>query len=111
MCKYQFGEEKCSHPRNMALECVGESRCTLSDDPLVEDILEMETDTITKEEEEPSEQEGCPNTETGIYCKKYGYFHCAGEDNCDTRDEYVDHLMEHKEEIQNKDIEEKLKKD
>ncbi|GEM_PF-816339 len=105
MCRYKFGEGKCSHPSNVALECVGEEKCQLSQDILTDDGSYIEESTVESyEEDETSEQEMCPNTKTGIYCKKYGHFHCAGEENCETREDYIEHLKDHKEEIQDMNI-------
>lgn len=110
MCRYKFGERKCSHPSNMALECVGEKKCQLSQDGLIDGSVTGEPSSMeNQEEDEFQKDDGCPNTRTGIYCKKYGYFHCAGEENCDTKEDYFEHLMDHKEEIQNLDIQERLK--
>ncbi|MEF8873339.1 MAG: hypothetical protein V5A88_01565 [Candidatus Thermoplasmatota archaeon] len=105
MCRYKFGEGKCSHPSNVALECVGEDKCKLSKEPLNDDgSYNAERLEEPEEESGDSDQEMCPNTKTGIYCKKYGHFHCAGKENCETREDYIEHLKEHKEEIQDMDI-------
>lgn len=99
MCRYKFGEGKCSHPNNMALECVGEDKCQFNEEEGAEVLSEPEEQDDVRSEEERSD--GCPNTKIGIYCKKYRHFHCAGEDNCQTREEYIEHLKEHKEAVQN----------
>lgn len=94
----------------MALECVGEEKCQLSQDSSIEDSSADDYGVVEpSEDSDLSEQERCPNTKTGIYCKKYGYFHCAGKENCETREDYFNHLKEHKEEVQNMDIEKHLR--
>ncbi|MBS3817415.1 MAG: hypothetical protein KGY76_07630 [Candidatus Thermoplasmatota archaeon] len=103
MCRYEFGDGKCSHPKNVALECVGESNCQFGDEPIKDAVVERKTkkeEEETQQSEKEPEETGCPNTEIGIYCQKYGHFHCAGEENCQTREEYVEHLKEHKEKVE-----------
>ena len=97
MCRYKFGKGRCAHPSNMALECVGEDRCQFDEDGGIEAPAFGDDDDL----EEENRSEGCPDTKIGIYCKKYGHFHCAGEGNCQTREDYIDHLKEHKEAVQN----------
>ncbi len=91
----------------MALECVGEENCRYvgdrEDGPPSEPFI---GDTGTTESKDGSlEDHRCPNTKTGIYCKKYGYFHCAGEENCEDPEDYMDHLEDHREKFKNIDIE------
>lgn len=106
MCRYKFGEGRCSHPSNMTLECVGEDRCQFKNDGDVE--VPSELRTLADDQNEES-SEGCPHTKIGIYCKKYGHFHCAGKGNCQTREEYIEHLKENKEAVQNIEDVQKIK--
>jgi len=101
MCRYKFGEGRCSHPSNMALECVGEDNCQFDAEVGASGFEKPDDDKDGKR----SDRGGCPDTEIGIYCKKYGYFHCSGKENCQTREEYIEHLKENKEAVQNiKDV-------
>ncbi len=106
MCRYRFGDGKCSYPNNMALECVGEDRCQFGDDsedsPPAEPFIEKEDTGATNTDDR------CPNTKTGIYCKKYGYFHCAGNENCQDPEDYMDHLEDHQDKFKNIDIEKEI---
>ncbi len=100
MCRYRYGDSKCAHPKNVATECVGEDNCTCKDDDL-EDLqppsdmqnssgFQEKTDEISE-----SEEDTCPMTECGVYCEKFNRFYCAGEDNCQTEDEYLEHMNEY----------------
>ncbi len=103
MCRYKYGNGKCSYPKNIALECVGEDSCQFLDDS--EEDIDVSSDMEPSLRNEESEEERCPNTKTGVYCKKYGYFHCSGKEKCKDREEYMDHLECHQNKIQNVDIE------
>lgn len=88
MCRYEYGKEKCAHPNNLSLDCVGEEKCVYTEDDRqlkkVEEALSVENDIEQKHK--------CPNTQCGIYCEKYNRFYCAGEDNCKSEEEYLDHM-------------------
>ncbi|MBS3790032.1 MAG: hypothetical protein KGY66_03855 [Candidatus Thermoplasmatota archaeon] len=106
MCRYEFGDGKCSYPNNMALECVGEDKCRFvenSDNDSPPKIMGDEDRSRDSSKTAP-EDDGCPNTKTGIYCKKYGYFHCAGKENCEDPEDYMEHLERHRDKFQNIDI-------
>ncbi|MFP4001393.1 MAG: hypothetical protein ACOCTN_03070 [Candidatus Natronoplasma sp.] len=110
MCRYKFGDGKCSHPHNMAQGCVGEDNCRfkenskseISSDPFIGERGKSE------DRAESLESHECPNTKTGIYCKKYGFFHCAGKENCDEKKDYMEHLESHQEKFENIDIEKEI---
>ncbi len=84
----------------MALECVGEDKCQFKDD---DGGGEIPSELVNRKDDDKEEErsDSCPHTKIGIYCKKYGHFHCAGKENCQTREEYIEHLKENKEAIQN----------
>jgi len=107
MCRYKFGDGKCSYPNNMALECVGEDKCRFLEESEDGSPPKLQREEMETQNPDRSVQDDdrCPNTKTGIYCKKYGYFHCAGEDNCQDPEEYMEHLECHREKFQNIDIE------
>ncbi len=89
MCRYRYKEKKCAHPKNMTIECVGEERCRFR----TELKGKMEIDDISLTNIDNEEEEGkCPNTTCGIYCKKYNRFYCAGDDNCQTEEDFLHHL-------------------
>jgi len=106
MCRYEFGDGKCSFPNNMALECVGEDKCRFLEESDSESPFEIpsEDNTLSTSNRSVQDDHRCPNTKTGVYCKKYGYFHCAGKDNCQKPEEYMEHLESYKEKFQNIDI-------
>ncbi len=109
MCRYKFGDGKCSYPKNIALECVGENSCQYMNDP-IDDSTGL--DKVEKDEDmsdNSGSRERCPNTKTGVYCKKYGYFHCSGEENCQEREDYMEHLEVHQSKAQNIDIKKEKK--
>lgn len=96
MCKYKYGENKCAHPKNIALECVGEDKCQYVEEvgsKKKEDTKTPDIDLETYEQEE-AQEDTCPMTECGIYCKKYNRFYCAGRENCETKEEYMKHMKE-----------------
>ncbi len=91
----------------MALECVGEENCQFVEDseigkpPTPSDGELMGEDVSRK----GSEDDRCPHTKTGVYCKKHGFFHCAGKENCESREEYMKNLEKRQDKVQNVDIE------
>ncbi|MFO8109444.1 MAG: hypothetical protein R6U17_02835 [Thermoplasmata archaeon] len=90
MCKYLYGTDKyeggrCAHPSNLSIACVGEDSCRLMSSDV--DMLEVDEKEYTD-----NTGENCPNTTCGIYCQKYQRFYCAGEENCQTEDEYKKHM-------------------
>ena len=96
MCKYQYGENKCAHPKNIALECVGEDKCQYVDEAGAKKVEESKTpdldfDTYGQDE---VQEDTCQMTECGIYCKKYNRFYCAGKENCEDEEEYMKHMKE-----------------
>ncbi len=107
MCRYEFGDGKCSYPSNMALECVGEDKCRFLEETDSESSSEspIEKNDLQDLNTSIQDDDRCPNTKTGVYCKKYGYFHCAGEENCKDPEDYMEHLESHQEKFQNIDIE------
>ncbi|MFW5952791.1 MAG: hypothetical protein ACOCSJ_01370 [Candidatus Natronoplasma sp.] len=107
MCRYEFGDGKCSYPNNMALECVGEDKCRFLEEDDCESSIESYSDEkrVPASNKSAQDDDRCPNTKTGVYCKKYGYFHCAGKENCQDPEEYMEHLARHKDKFQNIDIE------
>jgi len=110
MCRYEFGDGKCSYPSNMALECVGEDKCRFLEESGCQSPIEISNqgNTLTSQNKSNKNDSRCPNTKTGVYCKKYGYFHCAGEENCEDPEDYMEHLESHQEKFQNIDIEKKI---
>lgn len=96
MCKYKYGKDKCAHPKNIALECVGEDKCQYVEEvgsTKREDSKTPDLDFDTYDQEEVQE-DTCPMTECGIYCKKYNRFYCAGKENCENEEEYMKHMKE-----------------
>ncbi len=91
MCRYMYGKDRCAHPRNFTIECIGEDSCKFLTDQEVADMdgMIMGDDTNTEDEDK------CPNTKCGIYCEKYNRFYCAGEDNCQTEKDYLKHMDMH----------------
>lgn len=89
MCRYKYGKDKCAHPRNFTIGCIGEESCNFL---VNNDAIRDESMGISKGEEQSEEQDRCPNTKCGIYCEKYNRFYCAGEDNCQTEDKYLNHM-------------------
>ncbi len=113
MCRYRFGDGNCAYPSNMALECVGEENCQFVDNsedrsPPEPSPGEMMSEDMSKAS---SEDDLCPHTKTGIYCKKHGHFHCAGKENCQTREDYMKHMEKHQDKVQNVDIEKRYERD
>ena len=90
----------------MALECVGEDKCRFlqDSDSGSPPMITEEKSGIENINDSTQEDDRCPNTKTGIYCKKYGYFHCAGEENCENPEDYMEHLESHQDKFQNVDI-------
>ncbi len=93
----------------MALECVGEDKCRFLEDSDSESPPEIskKENNIPSSNKSVRDDGGCPHTKTGIYCKKYGYFHCAGEENCEDPEDYMEHLEKHQEKFQNVNINKK----
>ena len=96
MCKYKYGNDKCAHPKNIALECVGEDKCQY-----VEDVGSVNKENSKKPDfslasydQENVQEDTCPMTECGLYCKKYNRFYCAGKENCENEEEYMKHMKE-----------------
>lgn len=87
MCRYEYGNGKCAHPKNISLECVGEDSCTLYG----EDMSLQDFENVNYFSQDADEDE-CPNTECGVYCKKYNRFYCAGKENCENEEEYFSHM-------------------
>ncbi len=102
MCKYRYGHNKCAHPKNIALECVGEEDCQFRDETAIKKESSDETQKrlgLGEERDTPAleaaeECDRCPMTECGVYCQKYNRFYCAGEENCETEEEYLEHMKE-----------------
>ncbi len=91
MCKYRYGKGRCAHPRNFTIECVGEDGCNYVDVPdadIIKDMIMVGDPGLENSESEDQ----CPNTKCGIYCKKYGRLYCAGIDNCQTEEDYLNHM-------------------
>ncbi len=95
MCKYRYGTGKygkgrCAHPSNLSIDCVGEDSCRMTGD----EVMPRDSfDTIGGYDRTNTEKEdSCPNTTCGIYCQKYNRFYCAGEENCQTEEEYKNHM-------------------
>ncbi len=85
MCRYQYGKGKCAHPNNLSLDCVGEGKCVhLNDD----EALEKVDSSLSRDDVSLSSAHRCSNTQCGIYCEKYNRFYCAGEENCEEKEEY-----------------------
>lgn len=110
MCRYKFGDGRCSHPHNMAQECVGEDSCRFMETSESEALSDPFIGNRGKSQAEDKSLEAheCPNTKTGIYCKKYGFFHCAGKENCEKKEDYMDHLEDHRERFKNINIEKEI---
>ena len=87
MCRYKYGNGKCAYPKNISLECVGEQNCTFVNENT--DSMDFEQGDYLPEDKNSDE---CPNTECGVYCKKYNRFYCAGKENCDDEEEYLSHM-------------------
>lgn len=96
MCKFKYGKNKCAHPKNIALECVGEDRCQYVEPVDSPSNIGSEKPDFSFDSYEPKEnqEDTCPMTECGLYCKKYNRFYCAGKDNCQTKEEYMQHMKE-----------------
>lgn len=96
MCKYKYGNDKCAHPKNIALECVGEDKCQYVEDVgSVSSVEAKEPDfELDSYDEENVQEDTCPMTECGLYCKKYNRFYCAGKENCENEEEYMKHMKE-----------------
>ncbi|MFO7791953.1 MAG: hypothetical protein R6W73_03090 [Candidatus Saliniplasma sp.] len=88
MCKYEYSDGKCAHPKNLSLDCVGEGNCVyIGDDNAIEEIENALSENMNNNQEHR-----CQNTQCGIYCEKYNRFYCAGKDNCESKEEYMDHM-------------------
>ncbi|MFW6195707.1 MAG: hypothetical protein ACOC5D_00090 [Thermoplasmatota archaeon] len=101
MCKYKYGNDKCAHPKNIALECVGEDKCQYVEETSESfSNVESRTNFESKEfdldsyDQNEVQDDTCPMTECGLYCKKYNRFYCAGKDNCEDEEEYMKHMKE-----------------
>ncbi len=46
----------------------------------------------SKTEDKNDQEDKCPSTKCGIYCQKYNRFYCAGEENCQTKNDYLKHM-------------------
>lgn len=95
MCKYRYGTGKygqgrCAHPSNLSIDCVGEKSCRMMvDETFTGDTLD---EVKGYHRSKDNTEESCPNTTCGVYCQKYNRFYCAGEENCQTEDEYKVHM-------------------
>ncbi len=92
MCRYNYGKDKCAHPRNFTIECIGENACSFISNDAVDMTGGMSNSVNSNEADD---QDRCPNTECGIYCDKYNRFYCAGLENCQTEKEYLKHMNMH----------------
>lgn len=90
MCRYRYSDGKCAHPKNISLDCVGEEGCVFKEEEKNSESLE--NSALNLEEEE---KDSCTKTQCGIYCKKYNRFYCAGEENCDSEEEYLQHMNQY----------------
>ncbi len=91
MCKFLYGKGKCAHPKNFTIDCVGEDYCNFPENPDDERLVDSGGQGVTSNIEQDDK---CPSTKCGIYCQKYNRFYCAGEDNCQTENEYIKHMNE-----------------
>lgn len=94
MCRYMYGTDKyeggrCAHPSNHSIECKGEGSCRL-----MWEETALDTNDIVEEYGSAVEKEGdsCHDTTCGVYCSKYKLFYCAGKGNCQTEEEYREHM-------------------
>ncbi len=88
MCRYEYGNGKCAHPNNLSLDCVGEGTCVYDGDS--KQLEKVEEALSTKLDNQQDDK--CPNTQCGLYCEKYNRFYCAGEKNCNDKEEYFEHM-------------------
>jgi len=107
MCIYKYGNDRCAHPSNLSIECVGEEHCTLLEEDEIKTGLEINKENKFESEENTinlKNLEGinecdagyeCSNTKCGIYCQKYKRFYCSGKDNCQTEDDYFEHMNQY----------------
>lgn len=110
MCMYKYGNERCAHPSNMSIDCVGEEKCTFlkekgseknnrfaSEANGANNELKVEKkdgviDFKLSDVNRCEEGNECSMTECGIYCQKFNRFYCSGKENCQTEEEYFDHM-------------------
>ncbi|MFO7992293.1 MAG: hypothetical protein R6U61_08405 [Thermoplasmata archaeon] len=101
MCRYKYGNNRCAHPKNFSIECVGEEKCEFREEQITlgkieeTNIPQNSFSENEKQDEHGSGCAGCSHTVCGIFCQKYGRFYCAGQENCETEGEYLEHLNLH----------------
>lgn len=78
MCKYFYGEGRCSNPNVDGVLCGGRQIC---------DFFSKSNDR---------EEQACDHDAWyGLYCAKYKRFFCPGKDACGTFEDYAQSFEDH----------------